>query len=210
MAGLADPPRCVVQHAQHYRYTLRPFFLGGVMHASGNQPPATVPAKGKHLFVDLARNGRFLGMTLAAPSRFPIKSLLAMRCLTAIQQLHPASLVPACRALWRAYWGGQDCDIAVPAVIGAVLLAGTTLTREQVAAVLAAANSDAVKAQLTRNTEEAIALGAFGAPTLVLRTTPQAEPQLFFGSDRFHLIFHELGKAWVAAPKQYGKLPSKL
>lgn len=38
---------------------LRPFFLGGVMKASGNKPPMTVAPKGMYMQKDLQRNAEY-------------------------------------------------------------------------------------------------------------------------------------------------------
>jgi glutathione S-transferase kappa 1 len=40
---------------------IEPFFLGGVMNASGNTPPATLPSKAAFLNLDLARNSKLIG-----------------------------------------------------------------------------------------------------------------------------------------------------
>ncbi len=56
--GLVERTGCELVH--------RPFFLGGVMNASGNSPPATVPAKGKYMFADISR---WLAQGARMPSR---------------------------------------------------------------------------------------------------------------------------------------------
>jgi len=38
---------------------LEPIFLGGIMKSTGNRPPASVPAKGKHLALDVKRESTF-------------------------------------------------------------------------------------------------------------------------------------------------------
>jgi 2-hydroxychromene-2-carboxylate isomerase len=42
----------------------RPFFLGGVMQATGNRPPGTVPAKGAYMQRDLQRCAKRVGVPL--------------------------------------------------------------------------------------------------------------------------------------------------
>jgi len=61
----------------------RPFLLGGVMKASGNQPPMTVPAKAQYMARDLSRLFAYYGMRFRFPSVFPANSLTAMRALAA-------------------------------------------------------------------------------------------------------------------------------
>lgn len=53
--------------------TLKPVFLGGIMQASGNQPPATLPAKAAFMQLDLPRNVKFFHLAkpfLGMPTNF--------------------------------------------------------------------------------------------------------------------------------------------
>lgn len=43
---------------------LKPFFLGGVMKASGNKPPMTVASKGLYMHKDLDRNAKYFGINI--------------------------------------------------------------------------------------------------------------------------------------------------
>uniref|UniRef100_A0A914DVL9 DSBA-like thioredoxin domain-containing protein n=1 Tax=Acrobeloides nanus TaxID=290746 RepID=A0A914DVL9_9BILA len=53
-------------------------------------------------------------------------------------------------------------------------------------------NSQKVKDLLKKNTEEALAYGAFGAPWIVLKREGK-EDSCFFGGDRFPILCNELG-----------------
>ena len=148
----------------------RPFLIGGVFKASGNVMPAANPAKGQYMFQDLRRLFAYYGEPFRFPSRFPINSLQAMRCLTAL----PAEQRPAATLkLYRAYWG-EDRDVADPAVLAELLGAD----------VLACASDEAVKAELKETTESAAGRGAFGAPTFFVGE------EMYFGEDRVFLIEH--------------------
>lgn len=150
----------------------RPFLIGGVFKAAGNAMPAANPAKGQYMFKDLKRLAEFYDVPLTFPSRFPINSLQAMRCLTAL----PAEQRPAATLkLFHAYWA-EDADIADPAVLTA-LLGGDVLAR---------ATDDAVKAELKATTESAASRGAFGAPIFFIGD------DMYFGEDRIFLIEHAL------------------
>ena len=54
---------------------LRPFFLGGVMGATGNAPPAALPARARYLQKDMHRNSHFFGVPMQTPSKFPSNTL---------------------------------------------------------------------------------------------------------------------------------------
>lgn len=156
----------------------RPFFLGGVMKASGNQPPGMIPAKGRYMLKDLARQARLMDLPFAFPTVFPANTLLAQRALTSLPQ---ASIPDAARALFSAYWG-QGQDISQPSVV-ADILGETSVAQGQ---------TDGAKAALQATTEEAVKRGAFGAPTFFLSQEILGEEtsgdDMFFGNDRLPLI----------------------
>ncbi|MBX3251316.1 MAG: 2-hydroxychromene-2-carboxylate isomerase [Myxococcales bacterium] len=166
----------------------KPFFLAGVMKATGNVPPATLPARGKYLFADLNRWAKRYGVPFRFPSSFPAKTITAQRMLVA-QRLADAAGVPKlAHALYRAHWG-EGGDVAAPERLVA-LAEGAGLDGE---ALLAAAGTPEVKAELEALTADAVARGAFGAPTLFVGR------EMFFGNDRLGLL-EDLLESLRAAP----------
>lgn len=154
----------------------RPFLIGGAFKATGNTMPAAVPAKARYMRDDLRRWARRYGVPFNFPELFPLRSVLAQRVACAARaRLPAASTLPL--ALMRAYWV-DGCDLSqaeqVERVCTALGLDGTAL--------LAAAESTEVKDQLRADTEEAVARGAFGAPTLFLGE------HMFWGNDRLKLL----------------------
>jgi 2-hydroxychromene-2-carboxylate isomerase len=121
---------------------------------------------------DLERLCADLGLPFRRPDPFPQNSLLAAR--VALAGLDQGWGEAFCRALFHAEFGdGRAIEDA--AAIGDVL-AGLQVDS---ASALAAARSDAIKARLRAQTEEAQRLGLFGAPSF---TT--ADGELFWGNDR--------------------------
>ncbi len=151
----------------------RPFLLGPIFQAQGwNDSPFNIyPAKGQYMWRDLERICRKEGLALRHPSRFPRPSLLGARVarLAAAESWGPAFV----RAMYHANFV-EDRDIGAPEVIGAIL---TTLGLDA-STILARAQTAEVKAQLRADTDEAIALGIFGAPSFVVGR------ELFWGNDR--------------------------
>jgi len=151
----------------------RPFLLGPIFKAQGwNDSPFNVyPVKGRYMWRDMARLCDGYGLSLKHPTQFPRNGLLAARVTLAGGD---AGWVPEfVRRTYRANFA-EDRDIADAAVLGELLRdVGADPT-----AVLAEAGSDAVKARLRANTEEAQRLGIFGAPSFV------ASGELFWGNDR--------------------------
>ena len=151
----------------------RPFLLGGVFKATGNHAPLDVPAKGKHMWVDLDRWARRLGVPLQRPGLFPFSPILSLR--TALAAEAAGKLVPYTHAVFRAAWGDQR-DVASPEVLAAIAseagLDGPALV----------AAAPAFKEALVKQTQEAIDRGAFGAPACFVGQ------ELFVGNDRLDFV----------------------
>jgi 2-hydroxychromene-2-carboxylate isomerase len=101
--------------AQH-----RPMLLGGVFQATGNQSPATIPAKGKYTFDDFDRFARRYGVPLTRNPHFPINTLMLMRGAVGLQLREPARFIAYCDAVFRAIWVHVQ-NLNDPATVGGVL-----------------------------------------------------------------------------------------
>jgi 2-hydroxychromene-2-carboxylate isomerase len=153
---------------------LRPFLLGPIFKAQGwtTSPFSLYPAKGANMWRDLERLCGDLGIPFRRPEPFPQNSLLAAR--VALAGLAEGWGDDFCRAVFRAEFA-EGRNIGEPAVLADVLVQ----LRGDPQAALAAAQSDSIKAKLRAETEEAQALGIFGAPSFVT-----ADGELFWGNDR--------------------------
>lgn len=162
----------------------RPMLLGGVFKATGNASPVTVPAKGRWMGGDIARFAKRYGVPFAFNPHFPVNTLALMRGAAGLQLRQPQRLEAYLNAVFRAMW------------VDAVNLDEAA----QVARVLGAAGFDAdafavlvgdpeVKAALMATTEEAVARGVFGAPSLFV------DGELFFGQDRLDFVREALARS---------------
>jgi 2-hydroxychromene-2-carboxylate isomerase len=156
------------------RVAWRAFLLGPIFGAQGwNDSPFNLyPAKGAYMWRDLARICAAEGLALKRPSRFPRNGLTAARvaCRFADEAWLPAFV----RAVYDANFA-RDLEISEPAVVAECL----ERAGQAPAAILAAASEDSAKTALRAQTERAVELGLFGAPSFV---TPGGE--LFWGNDR--------------------------
>jgi glutathione S-transferase kappa 1 len=59
-----------------------------------------------------------------------------------------------------------------------------------------------IKQQLIDNTDAAVAAGAFGAPTMIVKKAGSDKGHLIFGSDRFEMIALMLGQPYPGVPAQ--------
>ncbi len=155
----------------------RPMLLGGVFKATGNASPVTVPAKGRWMNHDLQLWARRYGVPLVFNPHFPINTLTLMRGAVGMQLREPAQfqryLDVAFTAMWR-----EPRNLNDAAVLAQVLREGGF----DPAPLVALTADPAVKAQLIANTEEAVARGAFGAPTFFVGE------RMFFGQDRLEFV----------------------
>jgi 2-hydroxychromene-2-carboxylate isomerase len=155
----------------------RPMLLGGVFKATGNASPVTVPAKGRWMGADMARFAKRYGVPFAHNPHFPINTLTLMRGATGLQMRDPQALMNYVDAVFQAMWV-QPRNMGDPAVTAEVLGAAG-FSAESFTSLVA---DPEVKAQLVATTEEAVARGAFGAPTFFVGE------QMFFGQDRLDFV----------------------
>jgi len=156
---------------------LRPMLLGAVFQATGNASPANVPAKGRYMNDDMARHATRYGVPFAMNPHFPINTLVLMRAATGVQLRSPARLPAYLDAVFRALWV-EPRDLNDPAQVAAAWRAAGFDPE----ATLVLANEPETKAALRATTDEAIARGVFGAPTMFVGE------QMFFGQDRLDFV----------------------
>jgi 2-hydroxychromene-2-carboxylate isomerase len=153
--------------------------LGGVFRAigAGEGPMATLgPAKAAHNYHDMHRWAEIFGAPFQLPRAHPMRTVRALRTLLALDHSRwPAAI----DALYAAYWQRAE-DITRDEVISAALRTSGT-SDDDIAGALRRA--DDKKDELRARTDEAIALGIFGAPAWIVRRDGR-EPILIWGQDR--------------------------
>ncbi len=156
----------------------RPFLLGGVMKASGNSPPFTVPNKGRYVGNDVSRWAARYGLEMAPNSHFPVNTVLPMRAAVALLDGGDIRAFHAYhQAAFRAMWS-EGANLADEAVVrDLVTKAGCDGD-----AVIARCAEPEIKNALRANTDEAVERGAFGAPSFFVGE------ELFFGNDRLDFV----------------------
>jgi 2-hydroxychromene-2-carboxylate isomerase len=164
----------------------RPMLLGGVFKATGNRSPAAEPIEAKRRYggATLLRYAAEAGVAFRANPHFPIDTLFLMRCAVAAQHVQVFDAFHA--VVYPAFWAEGENLGDRDALARVLDRAGL-----DAAALFDGALRPEVKAELRATTEEAVARGAFGAPTFFVGD------ELFFGSD--HLRFAE--KALAALPR---------
>ena len=163
--------------------TWKPILVGGIFNSVNpsvyEQRANPVPAKGRYMGKDLRDWARFSGIEIIFPPKvFPVNSVKAMRgCIWLLEQGAPVMEAFADR-VFRAYWS-ENRDISQDAEIAAIL---DELGLEETA-FFAAIGEQKYKDALKANTEEVIARGGFGSPTIFVNGD-----DMYFGNDRLVLI----------------------
>jgi 2-hydroxychromene-2-carboxylate isomerase len=168
----------------------RPILVGGIfnsinpsVYASRETP---VPAKARYTKKDIADWARSAGIAIKMPPTvFPVNSVKAMRgCIWL-----GAEMVPFAKAVFEAYWG-DDRDISKDEVLADIC----TRLGIDPAAFFAGISDQAIKDQLKANTDEVMARGGFGSPTIYLDRN-----DMYFGNDRLPLVREALQRRRASA-----------
>ncbi|MFN0183705.1 MAG: 2-hydroxychromene-2-carboxylate isomerase [Aquabacterium sp.] len=161
--------------------TWRPILVGGVFNAVNPSVyefrDKGVPAKKAYAGKDLEDWARHEGLEILwPPSVFPVNSVKAMRaCIWLAPQ---GRLEDFAAEAFRRYWS-EDQDISQDAVLAGI---ATDLGLDP-AALLEGIQQPTVKAELKANTDELIARGGFGSPTIYV-----GGDDMYFGNDRLPLV----------------------
>jgi 2-hydroxychromene-2-carboxylate isomerase len=166
---------------------VKPADFGKVFPVSGGLPLAKrAPQRQAYRLVELKRFRDHLKLPLnLQPKFFPAPADLAAQYIVAAGRSGgSAAAMRLAGAALRACWA-EERNIAEAETLNA-------LCREQgmdAAALAAAAQSDAVKAEYEGNTEEAVARNVFGAPSYVI------DDEIFWGQDRLEFVERALAGA---------------
>jgi len=168
---------------------LRPILVGGVFNAVNPSVYAARDAgdntKFKHSWRVMRDWAKLAGVEVNFPSIYhPAKSINAMRmaCSLASDQVALKSFT---KAAFESYFGAQE-NLDDPDVLVAVAnKAG--LDGE---AMRVASQTDAVKALLRANTDEVIARGGYGSPTIFVD-----KDKMYFGNDQLPLVEFALNRS---------------
>lgn len=158
----------------------KPVLVGGIFNAVNDtiyqQRAHPHPVKERYYVKDMQDWADYCGIEIGQPPVFPVRAVDAMR--GALVALEEKRLVAYAWATFRAYWGALK-DISQGHVLKEICQeADLDWARFQVRIT-----EPDIKEALRRNTEEVIALGGFGSPTMVVSGV-----DMYFGNDRLPLV----------------------
>lgn len=173
-------PAMVARHG--YQLRAVPVLFAGFLKTYGQLGPAEIAPKLHWMNRDNLRKASLLGVPFNAPFKHPFNPLFALR-LTA-QDMSESQRHALTGRLLRGVWV-DALDPEDPAAVADYL----ALHEGSSAEFLAGASTPAAKARLRANTEEAIARGAFGVPTMLVGDA------VFWGNDDLPMLERHLAGA---------------
>ncbi len=153
----------------------QPFYLGAAFRRLSHSLDKEPRAKLAYFWKDHQRWAKKTGLPFRMPSRFPIKSSLALRGAVALRAWNREEAY--IQEVFRAYWE-RDEDIARADVLGRIA-EGLGVDPQ---AFLERANSEEARQEVVRVTEEGLRRGVFGAPTFFVGE------EMFWGKDRLDFV----------------------
>ena len=177
-----------------------PVVFGALLAAHGTRGPAEVPAKRAYLLKDVARKAHRAGLYFTLPPAHPFNPLLALRVSSL--PMDDGARRRLVDSLFAAAWGtgqGIETPEAVAHAAREARLDGQAL--------LQAAEKPETKARLRAQTDEALAAGVFGVPTVI------ADGELFWGVDSLEALDTFLGGDDPVRPElvaQWASLPASV
>jgi 2-hydroxychromene-2-carboxylate isomerase len=174
-----------------------PILFAAILDARGARGPVEEPSRRAYIIKDLVRRAHDLGVTFVLPPAHPFNPLLPLRLSTLpMPENIRHTLVDR---LFAATWGGGG------GITDRQVVAGIAREVGLPESALEDAEAPENKARLKRRTEEALAAGAFGIPTMI------AGSELFFGSDSLPHLDRYLAGADPVTPEmveRWANLPA--
>lgn len=158
-----------------------PVLFAAMLGSTGSRGPAEIPVRRAYMYRDVVRLGRALDVPIAPPATHPFNPLAALRFTHALEKAEERWRL--IEALFRAAWV-EGCRVDDPHVVAAV-------AAEQ------GFDADALAARAV--TDESIAMGVFGVPTMII------DGELFWGVDSIHLLERYLTKKDVPDPEELAR-----
>ena len=152
-----------------------PILLGGIFKATGNSPPAAIPAKGKYMMRDLQRYAEKYQVPYERNPFFPVNTLSLMR--GAVSYQNNGDFEKYVNVIFHNMWV-EPKNLNDEDVLKKMLIENNFEYND----FLKRTSDQKTKDQLISNTEKVVQKGAFGAPTIFIGE------EMFFGQDRMDFI----------------------
>ena len=148
----------------------KPTVFAGLLNEHGHKGPGEIEPKRVYMFKDCIRSAALLGVPFEPPATHPFNPLPSLRA--SLLDMDDGTRSELITRLYAATWAeGRD--------VGSAEGVGAICDEVGVPDALARIREPAIKKRLLDFGREAIALGAFGVPTMIV------DGELFWGTDSF-------------------------
>jgi len=161
-----------------------PILLGGIFKATGNNPPASVPAKGKYMMVDLQRYADKYKVPYKRNPHFPVNTLSLMRGAVSYQE--DGDFLKYVNVIFQNMWV-EPKNLNDHEVLEKVLMENNFDIDDFMKRI----SDQNIKNKLISNTENAVKKGTFGAPTIFIGD------EMFFGQDRMEFVENSINSWFI-------------
>jgi 2-hydroxychromene-2-carboxylate isomerase len=152
------------------RIEVRPTLLAALLNYLGHKGPGEIPPKRSYMFKDCLRAAALLGVPFEPPASHPFNPLPSLRAT--LLDMEESTRQELVSRLFDATWA-QSRDVGSPDVVAEICEeVGLPNARERI-------EDPTVKKRLRDASNEAIELGVFGVPTMIV------DGELFWGTDSF-------------------------
>jgi 2-hydroxychromene-2-carboxylate isomerase len=148
----------------------KPTVFAGFLNEHGHKGPGEIGPKRIYMFKDCLRGAALLGVPFEPPATHPFNPLATLRA--SLLDMADDTRTALITRLYAATWA-ESRDVGSPEVVAALC------AEVGVPDALERMQDPAIKKKLLDLGREAIALGAFGVPTMIV------DGELFWGTDSF-------------------------
>ncbi len=172
-----------------YSVAYTPILFAGLLKTYGQLGPAEIAPKRDWTYRQVLWQAKTLGVNFQMPSQHPFNPLPLLRLAVACGDENGNTNRFVTQQIFNHVWhGGEDAAGSERLERLAQQLANKIKTGEE-------SSSDAVKARLKANTDEALQAGVFGVPSFVVSN--DTSQKVFWGLDSLPMLREYLsGNAW--------------
>ncbi len=180
-----------------YSVSYKPILFAAMLKTHGQLGPAEIAPKRDWTYRQVLWQAKTLGIPFQMPSSHPFNPLGLLRLAVACGDADGATNRFVTQQIFNYVWGATENDAALDAV-DPDRLAMLTQALAYKFKLGCEPTSDAVKAQLKANTDEALRAGVFGVPSFVVGN--DESQKVFWGLDSLPMLREYLeGGAWFNA-----------
>ena len=164
----------------------KPILVGGVFNEVNKdiyaQRENPNPRKFKYSRKDMQDWAELANIKIMWPSIFPVNAVKMMRIAIVAEEEN--KLIEFANFCFKSYWE-DDLNVGDEGILEKILI-DCDMDPSKIFELI---ESDKIKNQLRKNTENLIERGGFGSPTIFINDT-----DMYFGNDRIELVDYKLSK----------------